>query len=277
MTIIFALGSALSIALGTFLTKSVTVRLPGFSSVGVLFYFNALVVLFVGVFFPQWHPMGTGDLIRTVLGGVSTALGAWLIFLVVSRSSASAAGVGQSLSPAVVLLLSPLLLEASITPIQVVLVALIVMAALIPLRGAVDAMSSLATVVLIGAIGICAGSTTALIALQLDREMGIIQILFLHQLIAGSIFLFFYRPRGFTLRDYLALSRRSIFMGVGWVLTVAALASGSAVLVQSVLATIPIWILGFETISARKRPSTNVIVSAIVASTGIVLLSTLFS
>jgi drug/metabolite transporter (DMT)-like permease len=66
-------------------------------------------------------------------------------------------------------------------------------------------------------------------------------------------------------------------MGMGWILTVAALASGSAILVQSVLATVPIWILIMETIAARKVPATNVIVSALLASTGIILLSTVFA
>jgi drug/metabolite transporter (DMT)-like permease len=66
-------------------------------------------------------------------------------------------------------------------------------------------------------------------------------------------------------------------MGIGWILTVAALASGSAILVQSVLATVPIWILIMETIAARKVPATNVIISALLASTGIILLSTVFA
>ena len=66
-------------------------------------------------------------------------------------------------------------------------------------------------------------------------------------------------------------------MGLGWILTVAALTSGSAILVQSTLATVPMWILLMETISQRQRPAVNVIISAILASTGIILLSTVFA
>jgi hypothetical protein len=64
---------------------------------------------------------------------------------------------------------------------------------------------------------------------------------------------------------------------MGGILTVAAVATGSAILVQSVLATVPIWILIMETIAARKVPATNVIVSALLASVGIILLSTIFA
>jgi drug/metabolite transporter (DMT)-like permease len=277
MAIIFALGSALSIALGTFLTKSVTIRLPGFSSVGVLFYLNAVVIALASFFMPIWNPMELSDIARALFGGVTTALGAYLIFLVVSRSSASAAGVGQSLSPAAVLVLSPLLLQSEVSPAQVVLVAVIVLAALFPLRTALESTSSLTSFLLIAAIGICTATTTILISLQLSQGMELVQILLIQQVTAGSLFIAFYQPKGFTFSDYLSLSRRSVFMGTGWILTVAALASGSAILVQSVLATVPIWILIMETIAARKVPATNVIVSALLASVGIILLSTIFS
>lgn len=277
MAIIFALGSALSIALGTFLTKSVTRRLPGFSSVGVLFYLNALVILFSALFMPLWNPMDVSDVARATLGGVTTALGAYLIFLIVSRSSASAAGVGQSLSPGAVLILSPLLLQSSVTLVQVALVLVIIFAALLPLRTAIESTSSLASFALLGAIGLCTGLTTILISLQLSNDMELIQILLIQQIVAGTLFVAIYPPKGFTASDYLALSRRSIFMGLGWILTVAALTSGSAILVQSTLATVPMWILLMETISQRRRPAVNVILSAILASTGIILLSTVFA
>jgi hypothetical protein len=277
MAIIFALGSALSIALGTFLTKSVTIRLPGFSSVGVLFYLNAVVIALASFFMPIWSPMELSDVARALFGGVTTALGAYLIFLVVSRSSASAAGVGASLSPAAVLILSPLLLQSKVSPAQVLLVTVIVLAALFPLRTALESTSSLASFLLIAAIGICTATTTILISLQLAQGMELVQILLIQQVAAGSLFIAFYQPKGFTLSDYLSLSRRSVFMGTGWILTVAALASGSAILVQSVLATVPIWILIMETVAARKVPATNVIVSALLASTGIILLSTIFA
>lgn len=277
MAIIFALGSALSIALGTFLTKSVTIRLPGFSSVGVLFYLNAVVITLASFFMPIWNPMELSDVVRALSGGVTTALGAYLIFLVVSRSSASAAGVGQSLSPAAVLVLSPLFLRSEVSPAQVVLVSVIVLAALFPLRTALESTSSLTSFLLMAAIGICTATTTILISLQLSQGMELIQILLIQQVTAGSLFIAFYQPKGFTFSDYLSLSRRSIFMGMGWILTVAALASGSAILVQSVLATVPIWILIMETIAARKVPATNVIISALLASTGIILLSTVFA
>jgi drug/metabolite transporter (DMT)-like permease len=277
MTIFFALGSAFSIALGTFLTKSVTIRLPGFTSVGILFYFNSIVIAMSSFFLPIWNSMSLTDVIWALLGGVTTALGAFLIFLVVSRSSASAAGVGQSLSPAAVLVMSPLVLQKQVTVVQIFLVAAIVVAALFPLRTAIESTSSIRSILLVAAIGVCTASTTILISLQLSNGMELIQILLIQQIVAGSLFVAYFRPKNFSYSDYLALSRRSIFMGLGWIFTVAALVSGSAIVVQSVLATVPIWILIMETLSEKKLPSPNVMISAFVASLGIILLSTVFA
>lgn len=277
MTIFFALGSAFSIALGTFLTKSVTVRLPGFSSVGVLFYLNSIVIAIAAIFMPASNSISLSDFSWALLGGLTTAIGAFLIFFVVSRSSASAAGVGQSLSPAAVLVMSPLILEKHVTQAQIILVAAIVIAALFPLRSAIESTSSIQSFSLVAAIGICTAATTILISLQLSNGMDLVQILLIQQVVAGSLFLAFFRPKSFTLRDYVALSRRSIFMGLGWILTVAALASGNAIVVQSVLATVPIWILIMETLSAKKLPALNLMLSALTASVGIILLSTIFS
>lgn len=277
MAINFALGSASSIALGTFLTKSVTRRQPGYSSVGVLFYMNAVVILIAGIVMPVWNTVDSGGIAYAILGGITTALGAFLIFLIVSRSSASAAGIGQSLSPGVVLILSPLLLQSSVTPLQVGLVLLIIFAALIPLRTAIESTSSLTSIALLGAIDLCSGLTTILISIQLSIDLELIQILLIQQFVAGSLFIFLYPPKGFTASDYLALTLRSIFMGLGWILTVAALMSGSAILVQSILATVPMWILIMETIAQRRRPVLNVILSATVAGAGIILLSTIYA
>ena len=93
MSSLFALAAAISIASGLFLTKSVTQRLPGYHSVGVLFFFNAVVAAPFLLLDPQWVQLSGIAWMRIAIGGSLTALGAGLIFLVVTRSSASASAV----------------------------------------------------------------------------------------------------------------------------------------------------------------------------------------
>lgn len=276
MALAFALAAAMSTALGMFLTKSVTQRLPGFQTVGVLFIYNAVVAAPVFILKPTWSHLRWIDCLRLFVGGTTTALGAWLIFLIVARSVASAAAIGQSLSPAAMLFISAYFLHSRATASQTLMVILIVAAALYPLRNAVEGISSLNTVLLIGLIGITGGVNTAILSQHLKAHLGLVQIVLIQQIIAGAWFLVFYRPKNFTWRDHLSLSRRSVFMGGAWIFTSYALTHGSPVLVQSVTATVPILTLGLETIAYRKAPSIGIMISALVAGTGICVLALMY-
>ena len=158
MSSLFALAAALSIATGLFLTKSVTQRLPGYHSVGVLFFFNAVVAAPFLLLDPQWVQLSGIAWLRIGIGGSLTALGAGLIFLVVARSSASASAVGQSLSPAVVLVIAPLILGTSVSLGQILVVLVLVMAVLLPLRNSLAGVSTFSTFFLIGSIATTTGA-----------------------------------------------------------------------------------------------------------------------
>ena len=245
MSSLFALAAALSIATGLFLTKSVTQRLPGYHSVGVLFFFNAVVAAPFLLLDPQWVQLSGIAWLRIGIGGSLTALGAGLIFLVVTRSSASASAVGQSLSPAVVLVIAPLILGTSVSLGQILVVLVLVMAVLLPLRNSLAGVSTFSTFFLIGSIATTTGAVTTLIALQIHAGMALVQVVFIQQLIAAALFLILFFPKHFTAKNYLSLFPRSIFMGAGWVLTSYAISHGSPVVVQSIISTVPLWILLF--------------------------------
>lgn len=276
MSSLFALAAAISIASGLFLTKSVTQRLPGYHSVGVLFFFNAVVAAPFLLLDPQWVQLSAIAWLRIATGGSLTALGAGLIFLVVTRSSASASAVGQSLSPAVVLVIAPLILGTTVSFAQIVVVLILVTAVLLPLRNSLAGVSTLSTFVLIGSIALTTGAVTTLIALQIHAGMALVQVVFIQQLIAAGLFLILFFPKHFTAKNYLSLFPRSIFMGAGWVLTSYAISHGSPVVVQSIISTVPLWILLFETVAYKKSPSKSVIVSSCLACAGICALAFLF-
>ncbi len=276
MSSLFALAAAISIASGLFLTKSVTQRLPGYHSVGVLFFFNAVVAAPFLLLDPKWVALSGVGWLRILIGGSLTALGAGLIFLVVTRSSASASAVGQSLSPAVVLVIAPLILGTTVSFGQIIVVLLLITAVLMPLRNSLNGVSSLSTLLLIASIGITTGTVTTVIALQIHAGMALVQIVFIQQLIAAALFLMIFPPKHFTIKNYLSLFPRSIFMGAGWVLTSYAISHGSPVVVQSIISTVPLWILLFETIAYKRAPSRSVIISSCLACAGICALAFLF-
>ena len=153
---------------------------------------------------------------------------------------------------------------------------ILVTAVLLPLRNSLAGVSTLSTFILIGSIAITTGAVTTLIALQIHAGMALVQVVFIQQLIAAGLFLILFFPKHFTAKNYLSLFPRSIFMGAGWVLTSYAISHGSPVVVQSIISTVPLWILLFETVAYKKSPSKSVIVSSCLACAGICALAFLF-
>lgn len=269
MTLLFALAASFSIAIGLFLTKGLTLRLPVFQSVGPLFFLNALFAVPLLVFGSSWVPLNHSELALLLLGGFLTAIGAWIIFLIVSRSSASASSVGQALSPAVVLIIAPIVLKSSLSFLQLILVTILILAATTPLRSSVTGIRSTLTVLLMIGAGFTSGSVTVIVALLLKHDIGFAQIIVIQQTIAAFLFLIAFPPVEIHRRNYVSLAKRSIFMSAGWLFSSRAIQSGSPLLVQSVLATVPLCIVLLETLIYKRRPAPQIIFSALATIIGI--------
>ena len=275
MTLLLAIAASISIAAGMFLTKGVTLRLPVFQVIGPLFLLNAFFALPFFMLGSSWVPLNHFEIELLGLGGLLTGAGAWIIFIIVSRSSASAASVGQALSPAVVLLIAPLVLKSSISVAELILVAMLIIATTTPLRDSVVGIRSFLTISLMVCAGITGGSITVIMALLLKHGLGFAQIIVIQQLIAGLLFLVVVPPAGIRGRDYPSLAKRSIFMSAGWLFSSRAIQSGSPLLVQSVMATVPLLIVIFETIIYKKRPTPGIVFSALATIIGISALTLL--
>ena len=198
---------------------------------------------------------------------------AGIIFRMVSRSSASVMSIGQALTPAVVLLAGPVALGASIIPIQVLLIVVLVFATIFPLRKSLVGVSSFTAIFLMIVIGVLSGFVTIAVVL-LDRAgVGTTETFIVRQLLAGFTFMLIFPPIGLHWRDFLQLVRRSFFMSMGWLASIYAIREGSPVVAQSVMATIPLWVILIEVIVYRKQPARAVVFSAIAIAVGIYALA----
>lgn len=262
MYLLFALGAALCTALGTFLTRSLIQKLPAFQIIGPLFLLNALWALPFVFIRQDWRALTLQELLEIILLGSLTALGAVFVFVIVKRGTASLSIVGAALSPAMVLLLSPVFLGISVQLIQFAVVALLVVASLYPIRSSVLGIHSTTTFFLMLAQGINAGGVAILISRLAHAGVGLSQFLFIQQLIAGVIFTVVFRPKGVALRSYPLLAKRSLFMSLGWFLSFIAIQRGSTLVVQSVHSAIPLIIILMETVAYKRRPTNAVILSS---------------
>ena len=273
MSLLLAIVAAIAFAVGIFLTRGVALNISIYKAIGPLFVLNALFVFPLIPFGPNWILWSGSVPYLHVVGAVGSGVVAGIIFRMVSRSSASVMSVGQALTPAVVLLAGPIALGASIIPIQVLLIVVLVFATIFPLRKSLVGVSSFTAIFLIIVIGVLSGFVTVAVVL-LDRAgVGTTETFIVRQLLAGFTFMLIFPPIGLHWRDFLQLVRRSFFMSMGWLASIYAIREGSPVVAQSVMATIPLWVILVEVIVYRKQPARAVVFSAIAIAVGIYALA----
>jgi drug/metabolite transporter (DMT)-like permease len=273
VSLLLAIVAAVAFAVGIFLTRGVALNISIYKAIGPLFVLNALFVFPLIPFGPDWILWSGSVPYLHVVGAIGSGVVAGIIFRMVSRSSASVMSVGQALTPAVVLLAGPIALGASIIPIQVLLIVVLVFATIFPLRKSLVGVSSFTAIFLIIVIGVLSGFVTVAVVL-LDRAgVGTTETFIVRQLLAGFTFMLIFPPIGLHWRDFLQLVRRSFFMSMGWLASIYAIREGSPVVAQSVMATIPLWVILIEVIVYRKQPARAVVFSAIAIAIGIYALA----
>lgn len=273
MFIFYASCAALAFAFGTFFTKGVTLRISIFKAIGPLFLLNGMFALpFIGTG-PSWKLITGPVPYLHLIAALSSGLVAYILFSMVSKSTASVSSVAPAMAPAVVLLLSPVFLSTAITITQVVLVILLMGITLYPLRNSISGLNSTKTILFMIVAALGNGAVTIIAKLLANENVGMPETFIARQMIAGLAFSILFPPVGLKFRDFFELVRRSFFMAIGWMTSITAIQSGSPLIVQTILATIPITVILIETVAYRKRPDRAVIISALLTALGIAALS----
>jgi drug/metabolite transporter (DMT)-like permease len=271
--IFFASCAALAFAFGTFFTKGVTLRISIFKAIGPLFLLNGVFALpFIGTG-PSWKLITGPVPYLHLIAALSSGLVAYILFSMVSKSTASVSSVAPAMAPAVVLLLSPIFLSTAITITQIVLVILLMGITLYPLRNSISGLNSTKTILFMIVAALGNGAVTIIAKLLANENVGMPETFIARQMIAGLAFIILFPPIGLKFRDFFELVRRSFFMAIGWMTSITAIQSGSPLIVQTILATIPITVILIETVAYRKRPDRAVIISALLTALGIAALS----
>ncbi len=273
MFILFASCAALAFAFGTFFTKGVTLRISIFRAIGPLFLLNAVFAIpFIGTG-PSWKLITGPVPYLHLIAALSSAVVAYILFSMVAKSTASVSSVAPAMAPAVVLLLSPLFLSTAITITQIFLVIFLMAITLYPLRNSISGINSSKTIAFMVIAALGNGAVTIIAKLLADEDVGMPETFVTRQVIAGLAFTILFPPIGLKFRDFYELVRRSFFMAIGWMTSITAIQTGSPLVVQTFLATIPIIVILIETAAYRKRPERAVIISAVLTAFGIAALT----
>jgi uncharacterized membrane protein len=267
-----AAGATLTGALGTYLTKSITLRMPVWQAVAPLFAINALLVVPLIPFGGPWLLLNPHVLFLHVVSIALLCGSTACIFGLITRGRPSAVAVGQALSPASVLIAAPLLLGSSLSVPIVVGVVILMFGALIPLRRSFQGLHSLSTVTILVAMGAMVGLLTVATAALAESGVGLPETYVVRTAGASLVYLAIAPPRALHLTDIPPLAVRSFFVTSSFLLTIVAVQRGSVITIQSVLATMPLVVLLIEWIRRREVPERGVLAGSIVVAVGLFIL-----
>jgi drug/metabolite transporter (DMT)-like permease len=272
LVLVLALAATAAGALGTYLTKSISLRMPTWQAVGPLFAINALLVGPLVPFGPAWQTFDGYVLVLHLASVVLLCTTTACIFTLITRGRASGVAVGQALSPAATLIAAPLLLGTQLRPLTVLAVLALMLGSLIPLRRSFVGIGSVGTVAILLILGLGTGLLTVLTAMLAARGVGLPETYIVRASLAAVVYLIIAPPTAVRLADIPSLAIRSTFVTTSFLLTILAVQIGDVVVIQSVLATLPLMVIGIEWVRHQRRPDRAIVTGSLIAFGGLVLL-----
>jgi len=269
---IVAIFAAFTMGLGTFLTKGITTKISFLKTLGPLFLLNCFFTLPIALVQRNWIVFEPKILLLHVSAAVASIIAGYFIFTIIVRSSASISSISSTLSPAVALILAPIWLGTSVTALQVLAVLILIAATLYPIRSSIPGLRLGVTIFFILSAALTTGFVSINVAMLGNEGVNLSETFIVRQVIAGLFYITIFPPRGLTKSDLLKLIQRASLISVGSVASVYALQGGEIILMISILATVSLWVLLFESIPSRSIPERSTIIAAVIAVLGVVSL-----
>jgi drug/metabolite transporter (DMT)-like permease len=268
MEIAFGLASALANAVSAVVSRGLAERFPARQLIGPLFGLNALLMWPLAPFVEwTWSPLIVVLHLASIGLLIATSLSIWDLF---AHGAASANVVAQSISPLPAALAVALLLPGTLQPVQAVAAVVVVVAVVSAVAGSYSSLGRTRSVltVLVAATG--TGLVTVMGRLLADQGVGVVETYVVRTSGASLLFLLFIPPRAIPFRHELPrLALRSVLVSLHFVLILLGVQGGNPALVQTAVATAPIWVIGWESFRLRRRPSRRVLAAATVALAGV--------
>ncbi len=262
--------SAVANAIGGQLSKGLAIRFPARQLIGPLFALNALLVLPAAPFVEwTWSVEIVALHLISVALLVMTSLAIWDLY---DHGTAAATVTAQSISPLPATLAVALLLPGTLEPAQLVAAVIVVLAVLLGLSDAFGALGRRRsmTTVLIAAVG--TGLVTVMGRLLADRDVGVVEAYLVRASLAAVVCTILVPPRDVPLRALPGMVPRAAFITAHFLFILIGVQGGNPAVVQTAVATAPLFSLGIEAVITRRRPSVRLIAAAVLAIFGVAVI-----
>jgi len=267
---LLGLLAALSLATGSVITKGVVNRLPARQLIGPLYALNALILL---PFAPFEDWVWTSRVITlhliTVVVMIFTAL---TVFDLFDRGAASAVVTAQATSPLPAALAVAVLLPEAFREVELIAAVIVVVGVLWAISDSFEGLGRSRAMLTAAVAAIGGGLTTVLSRLVVDEGVGLAGTYVTRTAIAAVIFTIAIPPRDIPRGETPLLFVRALFISGGFAFAIAGVQRGSPTIIQTMVALTPFFVLGWETLRARRAPPPRLVFAAALALVGVALI-----
>ncbi len=268
--ILFGVLAALANAGQALISKELTARAPARQLIGVLYAGNALVLLpFVPFVDWTWSGEIVGLHLLSVALMVVTAICVWDLL---DHGTASAMTTATAMSPIPAALAAALVLPAVIEPLHVVAAAMVVGGVLFALADAFGGLGRWGSAWRITGAAAGTGILTVVTRLLGDLDVGLVETYVVRTALAAVVCIALFPPRDVARSDVPRLLGRSVVVTTYFVFVILGAQSGSPVVVQTLVATTPLFVLSVESVRRRAAPPLRALVAAVIVVIGVVLI-----
>ncbi len=270
IAVLFGSLAAVANAGQALISKELTHRAPARQLIGVLYAGNALVLLPFAPF-ATWAWSSTIVELHLLSVGlmVLTAICVWDLL---DHGAASATTTATAMSPIPAAIAAAVVLPSAIEPLQIVAAAVVVAGVLLALADAFSGLDRWGKAWRI--LGAATGSGFLTVASRLlgDQGVGLVETYVVRTALAAVVCIALFPPRDVARSDVPRLLGRSVVVTLYFVFVIVGAQAGSPVVVQTLVATTPLFVLAVESALARSAPPARAVVAAAIVLAGVALI-----
>ena len=268
--ILFGFLAAIANTATALISKELTTRAPARQLIGVLYAGNALVLLpFVP--FAAWVWSAEIVALHVVSVGllVLTAICVWDLF---EHGAASATTTATATSPIPAAIAAAIVLPAAISALQVVAAVVVVAGVLFTLTDAFSGLDRWGRSWRILGAATGTGLLTVVSRLQGDLGVGVVETYVVRTALAAVICIAWFPPRDVPRTDVPRLLGRSVVVTAYFVCVILGAQAGSPLVVQTLVATTPLFVLVIESMRGGAWPSLRAVAASLIVLVGVAML-----
>lgn len=267
--VLFGLLAALANAGQALISKDLTYRAPARQLIGVLYAGNALVLLPFAPFAAwAWSPTIVALHLISVAVMVVTAICVWDLL---DHGAASATTTATAMSPIPAAIAATIVLPEAVEPVQVVAAVVVVAGVLYALSDAFAGLDRWGRAWRIVGAATGSGVLTVLSRMLGDEGVGLVETYVVRTALAAVVCMALFPPRDVARTDVPRLLVRSVVVTLYFVFVIVGAQTGSPVVVQTLVATTPLFVLGVESVRRGAAPPARSLVAGGIVLAGVAL------